>query len=121
MKQKARDIISGWLKGRTTITSFDFDNDVSYRFNIFKEVRFIMYPFTEYSKQAQEDKVKYKFEEHYETTYHQMQQAMVNEWFASYRLGDTIHSDELKQRIYWFGVEQRINPKYRRVSELLEI
>jgi hypothetical protein len=86
MKTKARDIVEGWPKGRSTVSSFD--NAIDYRYNIFKEARMsTCFAISPMHISWDNGFCKYKFEETFETTYHQMQQAMVNEWFARYRSG----------------------------------
>lgn len=77
-KLKARDIIAGWPRPRTVLnlhrrdTMFDF---------VFWNRRFFLgWPKEELDLYAKEIEA--------EDTYHQMQQAMVNEWFSRYRTGD---------------------------------
>jgi hypothetical protein len=82
MKTKARDIVLGWPKGRsTTVTN---SNDFYLLYDI--------WPYTNNSDGMQE---QYKLDR----LYHQMQQAMVNEWFARYRLGDVVFKKDLLQYI----------------------
>lgn len=68
---KARDIIPGWPRGRSTIATFDND-------------RFRWWGF--YSIYPHRNSEEFAEQMQMEILYHQMQQAMVNEWFASYRL-----------------------------------
>lgn len=101
MKVKARDIISGWPKGRSTNVARS--NILYCRFNMFREMRLSigssLYPKFLYkdSQYIVEDFRMYKFEEKFESTYHQMQQAMVNEWFAKYRLGDSLFTKQYER------------------------
>ena len=70
MRTKARDIIPGWPRGRST--------DYKHRIYLYHDE----WPLLNRLSQEMHDQLDI------ERVYHQMQQAMVNEWFARYRLGD---------------------------------
>jgi hypothetical protein len=86
-KLKARNIISGWPRPRSTVTSISYEG---WSWVMYRALR-LRVPFlcslTEL-QQYDKDVKMYEFDFKYEKTYHQMQQAMVNEWFSRYRLGD---------------------------------
>jgi hypothetical protein len=86
MKIKARDIIPGWPKGRSTTASFD--NHCWEYFDVWPK------------SCLHTDGMKEQMQ--LERLYHQMQQAMVNEYFAAYRLPPTKESIQLLEfcRLY---------------------
>lgn len=82
MKIKARDIIPGWPRGRST-ESWKIHQ---YKFLDVWWLNIII---------SKEMKESLKLD----VLYHQMQQAMINEWFARYRLGDEVFNNVVKVRI----------------------
>ena len=89
MKIKARDIIQGWPRGRSTTTSYD---------NRFWQ-RFDYWPYLNRTSIAMLHQLGM------ERVYHQMQQAMVHEWFAMYRLTDNpLITPEMLEWFVHFGI-----------------
>lgn len=86
MKQKARDIIEGWPRGRSTMTPYP------------KRCWWhLLYLYQSSTSLDNYNKAK-EFE--FENTYHQMQQAMVNEWFARYRIKYTVDTELISWYIH---------------------
>jgi hypothetical protein len=89
-KVKARDIIPGWPRGRTVTVSFD---NTRYLY-------FDMWPWLDRTSFAMQHQLGI------DRVYHQMQQAMVNEWFEKYRTKDD------RDIILWVCNELRLSKAY---------
>lgn len=101
MKIKARDIIPGWPKGRSTSPCHALWESMD-------DPTFMMYIFRKPDKFILELRLDF--------LYHKMQQAMINKWFARHRLGDTIHDKSLKWYVHCFQVEKELMIPGRRIS-----
>ena len=86
--RKARDLIKGWPRPRTCFSAYDVNRLNPDLFFLGLKLRIPFAATLSEYKQHQVDVKKARAEFEFESTYHQMQQAMVNEWFARYRLGD---------------------------------
>ena len=99
MKTKARDIIPGWPRPRSTIAPISYQG---WDWIMFRALRLrvpFMCSLTEL-KQYRKDYAMYNDDFIYEETYHQLQQDMVNEWFARYRLGDLIFQKQAYPNVF---------------------